>query len=284
MTAQPPILVKPIPPQVVNEGALLNAISLGDYIQSPTLQDGEVRFLAELSTRESLPKGFICTPDGMLTGIFAKGTQGTYTIVVIAENDSGVPFTTELSLTINPAPVPKDQNRSIAWWTDLKAKVWEAVGKDLPAPDLFNEMSNRPITAVEIYYLLQRFATLTIWDAYNLEVPGEKNLLTLEDSSPHYEIYDRGSCLVGAPKDLYSHERTLEDALKTARAMAREAYRRGWTVQLAGFEKMARATWIEFQHLGDKHGKTIEILHYSPSPEDVRIYSSQAKMNRFLSS
>jgi hypothetical protein len=280
---QPPVLKRPIPDQVANELGILNLIDLNQYIQSVTPESGAVRFFAELATRESLIKGLICTPDGMFTGIPAKGTQGTYQVVIYAENESGIPLAAQFTLTVKPSIAGDAEVKGPGWWSDLKSRVWDAVGKDLPLPDTIHEMSNRPITAVEIYYLLQRFATLTIWDAYNLDVPGEKILLKLEHASKHYHVYDRGSCIIGAPKDLYSHERTLQDILTTAQAMAREVYKRGWTVQLAGFEKMTRAAWIEFKHLSDKHGKPLEILHYIPSREDLKIYSAQANVQKYLS-
>jgi hypothetical protein len=187
-------------------------------------------------------------------------------------NSSLWPLNTTFPLTIKSRAEFEDP----FFLTNLKSEVWDLLGKNLPIPNL-SDAFNRPITPVEIYYLLQRFATLTIWDIYNLEPPGEKTLLTLAGCSPHYDIYDRGSCLVGAPKSLFSHERTLEDALQTARVVAQEVYKRGWTIEFAGFNKMVRAAWIELQHLSVKHGKTLEILHYTPSPEDIKVYTFQAQ-------
>jgi hypothetical protein len=69
----------------------------------------------------------------------------------------------------------------------------------------------------------------------------------------------------------------LEDALITSRVMAREVYNRGWTIELSGFNKMVRGAWVELQHLGDKHGRHIDILRYDPSTDDMRIYTEQAK-------
>lgn len=159
---------------------------------------------------------------------------------------------------------------------DLKQKVWEAAKENLPLPEM-HEIFSREISAAELYYLLQRFAVLTIWDVYNLDVPGEKQLLQLEGVSKHYNIFDRGSCLVGAPKDLFTYDRTLADALQTAQVMAREAYNRNWTIELSGFNKMIRAAWVELQHLSDLKGRPIDILHFNPSTEDIRIYTEQSR-------
>lgn len=267
-----PILVKPISPQIINEGAAYGPFNLNDYIQSTNKEGGVIRFQAEIKDGRSLPQGLICTESGYLSGIPAAGTQGEYTIVIVAENESHIPFTTEFQFTIKERIAMETADL----YSELKSRVWEALGKDLPIPDI-GELLERPITAVEVYYLLQRYATLTIWDVYNLDPPSEKQLIQVEGISKHYNIYDRGSCFVAAPKDLFSHERTLEDALQTSRALAREIYNRGWVIEFAGFDKMVRAAWIELQLLGDKHGKQLEILHYTPSEEDLRIYAVRSQ-------
>ncbi len=269
--AEQPILTKPIPPQIVNEGATYGPLHLSEFIQVPP--DTTARFSAALSDGRPLPKGLICTSEGLVNGIAGAETKGAYKVVITVEDSAGGRLTTEFDLTIKERLTA---NIHPEFLNKLKTQVWEALGKNLPLPE-FGDMLNRPITAVELYYLLQRFATLTIWDVYNLDYPSEKNLLTLGGASQHYHIYDRGSCLIGVPKDLFSHERTLEDALQTARVMAREVYKRGWVIEFAGFDKMVRAGWVELQVLGDKHGKHLEVLHFSPSVDDVKLYSVQAK-------
>jgi hypothetical protein len=167
------------------------------------------------------------------------------------------------------------------FYTGLKSQIWDALGKNQPVPE-FEELFQHQLTAVEIYYLMQRFATLTIYDVYNLDAPGDPVLLTLPGASPHYRIYDRGSCLVGAPTDLFSHERTLLDALITAKVMAREVYKRNWTIELLGFQKMMRATWVEMQVLGKKHGNFLDILHYTPTANDLKLSETEFETNLSL--
>lgn len=269
------LVKKDIPAQIANEGATYGPLNLKEFFQSTT--DGVIHFSAELDDGSSLPAGLICTTDGIINGIAAKNTQGHYRVVITAEDDFGGLLKMEYDFAIK-SRISMEGNDL---FNKLKAEVWEALGKNLPLPDM-QALLDRPITAVEIYYLLQRFATLTIWDVYNLESPSEKHILTLPGANKHYEIYDRGSCLVGAPKDLFSHERTLEDALQTARVMAQEAYKRNWVIEFAGFNKMVRAAWIELQHIGDEKGKHLEVLHFSPSLEDVKLYTaeSKARVNR----
>ncbi|OAI48473.1 hypothetical protein AYO45_04935 [Gammaproteobacteria bacterium SCGC AG-212-F23] len=268
--ASQPELLKPITAQIVNEHATLGPLDLSQYFQA----DMPLTFRAELDSGAALPKGLICTSEGIITGIPAVDTTGDYQVIVTAMNDLGTEQT-QFSLSIKPSLASQES----AKLRDNKSKIWEALSQGISPIDL-EEILALPLTAVEIYYLVQQFATLTIWDAYNLDVPNEKQLLTLEGSSPHFNVYDRGCCLVASPKDLFSHERTLEDALKTARAMIREAYKRGWTIELVGFDKMMRAAWVEAQLLGNKLGKPLEILHYNPRQADVRTYNSQVEARR----
>jgi len=265
---QAPVQVKPFPHFMTNEGAAFGPIDLGQYIESPNEAiSGHLRFAASLSNGQGLPAGIICTESGLLSGISASNTAGEYDVILAAQNASGIPITSSFKFTIRPRIELEDPN----FLSTLKTQVWKALGENLPIPEMA-DMLSQPITVIEIYYLLQRFAVLTIWDVYNLENPSEKVLLDLPDLNEHYQIYDRGSCLVAAPKDLFSHVRTLEDALQASRVLAREVYKRGWAIEFAGFNKMVRGAWVELQYLGDKHGKKLEILHYNPSPEDMKAY------------
>lgn len=237
-----PIIIKSIPPQIVNEMAAYGPFDLTEYIQAVD-EASALTFRAELANGAALPQGMICTEDGLLTGIPAKGTNANLEIKITASNAAGSVETT-FPFTIKPG---------------------------------FGAFADQPITVDDVYYLLERWATLTIWDALNLEPPSEKHLLQLEGASAHYNVYDRGSCLVANPKDLFSEERTTEDALQTARAMAREVYQRGWIIEFAGFDKMQRAAWVEIQHLEDVHGRKLEILHYDPTFKELRIYNEEAR-------
>ncbi len=268
---QPPVLVKSVPPQIVNEGAAFGPINLNEYIQQPNAEGGTLKFVAELSDGSALIQGLICTESGTLGGIPAPGTEGGYEIVIYARNAEGGELTTKVSLTVKERISMLEGHQ---YFTDLKSKIWEALGQNLPLPEM-ESLIDRPLTLVEVYYLIQRFATLTIWDVHNLEPPGEIKKLQLEGASPHFQVYDRGSCLVGAPTDLFSHERTLEDALHTARVMAREAYKRGWTVELTGFNKMVRACWVEIQIMSAKNAKPLEVLHYEPTEADQKLYHAE---------
>jgi hypothetical protein len=274
---QAPVLIKPLPsPFVFYEGKQLGPIDLGEFIQSPNEESGVAKFYVELyETGEALPLRIICTTDGLFGGIAAPGTKGHYRVMIIVENNSPEALLLESEITISEVPAAEDP----AFFANVKAQVWDALGNNQPAPAI-NDALARPITPAEVYYLMQRFGSMTIWDVYNLETPGPKVVLALPDISSHYNIYDRGCCLVGAPKSLFSYERTLNDALQTAKVMAREVYKRGWTIEFGGFNKMVRAAWIELQLLQSKFNKPIEIMHYTPSDRDLKIYDAQMESNR----
>lgn len=264
-----PKLLKPIPPQMINELAAYGPFNLKEYVESPS--DDPATFSAALKTGEGLPKGLICTPDGLLTGIPARDTSGNYEAILTVENKAGS-ITESFNLTIKPSLV---EGGSGDYIDKIKAQVWQALEQSLPIPD-FGDIINREISLNDIYYLLERWGVITIWDAFNLEPPGEKTLLTLAEMNPHYYIYDRGSCLIGCPKDLFSYERTTRDGIMTAQILAKEAHKRNWTVELTGFEKYTRAAWVEIQFLNDKTGKHIEVMNYNPTPDDVKAYNNQS--------
>lgn len=263
-----PALVKPIPQQGVNERAAFGPLDLAEYIQAG---DGEIHFQAGLANGLGLPKGLICLDNGIVTGLPAKGTHGQYDVHITAFNNEGK-LEEKFSLTIMPANIDKNTQEYL---DDLKQQIWKALDQNLPIPDA-SDLLDRGVTPLDVYYLLERWGTLKIYNVYDLSAPGDKNLLTLEGVSEHYNVYDRGCVLVAAPKDLYSHERTLADGIRTVQAMAKEVYRRGWTVELIGFDKLSRAAWLELQHLGELHNKPVDIMNYDPSSADVRLYHWQA--------
>jgi hypothetical protein len=265
-------LVKFIPSFTTFEGAPFGPIDLKKYIKPTNGTHADLRYSAQLLNGNPFPAGLICTQDGLLSGIAAVGTMAEYEILLSVERPDFDAFTTVFTLSIKAKLSPEDP----LFLTTLKSQVWKALSSNLPVPEL-SDLLNRPVTALEVYYLFQRFGILTIWDVFNLEPAGVKQAIKVEGANSHYHYYDRGSCLVAAPKDLFSHQRTLEDALHASRALAKEVYKRGWTIEFAGFNKMVRAAWVELQHLGDKHGKKLEILHYEPSVDDFRVYVAQTK-------
>ena len=266
---QAPVIIKQVPAHGVNERAAFGPFDLKDYVQAP---DGSaLTFQAELASGASLPKGLICTSDGIVTGIPAKDTQGNHEIIVHVVNEAGK---VQLQFVLTIMPGLADKNSKL-YVDELKQQIWQALENHMEVPDL-TAVLERAVTPLDVYYLLERWGTLTIYDAFNLDPPGTKNLIVLQGASEHYLTYDRGSCLVACPKDLFSHDRTVADGLRTSEALAREAFKRNWTVELIGFEKFTRAAWVEIQHLNDKSERKMEILNYEPTTNDMKLHYLQA--------
>jgi len=265
-------LLKAVPDQCLNEGAGFKPLDLKIFIKLADART-QLRFHAALKNGSPLPKGLICTPEGIVSGIPAKGTAENYVILVTAEDIEGETFSLEFNLLIKQINVA-DQRTIIQ---ALKTQIWQAMQTGQPIPTMadLGDVFNWPITPFDVYYLLERFAFLTVWNAHNLDAPGPLNLLSLKGASPHYLVYDRGSCLTGAPKDLFTHARTIQDTYMTARAMADEVYQRGWSIEFSGFDKMVRMAWVRLQILGNQQGKFLEILNYSPPQADTIIYNKE---------
>lgn len=168
----------------------------------------------------------------------------------------------------------------------LKQGAWKALNEGQPHPDL-SALLERGVTPLDAHYLLERWASLTIYDAFNLETPNQKKLLSLPGASKHFVVYEYfiagedgldnpGSRLVMAPKDLFSHERTLADGLQTAEAVAAEAFRRNWAVDLVGYEKYRRAAGIMLHALSLQNGYSVEILNFDLSLKDEELVKHKA--------
>src|SRR5579862_6116542 len=122
-----PVVVSAIPKQITNEQAAFGPFELKDFFSGTSLH-----FSAELSSGRGLPQGMICTSDGVLTGIPAKGTHGNYQIIVTIENEAGQ-LQTEFTFVVKPSLAAEQTGDYIS---QLKAQVWEALEKRLPIPDI----------------------------------------------------------------------------------------------------------------------------------------------------
>lgn len=164
----------------------------------------------------------------------------------------------------------------------LKSQIWQAYKEGHAPPPGIEQLISLPITQLDVYYLLERWGTLTVWDAFNLDSPSEKKLLSLAGTSEHFNVFDRGSSLIMAPKSLFSNERTILDGIKTAKALANEIYNRKWTIEMAGLDKWMHAFWVELQHLGDKHGHNLDIVNYMPTSGEIRTYNAEVSNRTVL--
>jgi hypothetical protein len=164
----------------------------------------------------------------------------------------------------------EEAEKTAGQFTEEKQAIWQAILQGQTIPEI-QSLMDRPITHQEIYYLLGRMAYFVIWDAHNPAPAGELYPLRLQGIEEHFNVYDRGSCIVATPKHLFDHNRTLLHAVNVSQAMAHEVFKRGWTVEFGGFDKMVRAAWVEFELLSEKYEKPVKYSYFNPSPHDVDI-------------
>ena len=259
-------------------------------------------YTVEVENTESMPFNLDYTITGEIYGQVRPPalTGSPYQIVVTVSNGSELPLVTSFELTILPALNPEDEwsiDEAVAdefdneanlnaeeelelfknlketsekegRFTEEKQAIWEAILQGQTIPEL-KELMDRPISHHEIYYLLSRISYFVIWDANNSAPAGALQALVLKGASELFNVYDRGSCIVATPKQLFDHNRTLRHGIHTAQAMAYEVFQRGWKVEFGGFDKMVRAAWVEFELLSQKFGKPVSYSYFQPTPQDV---------------
>ena len=272
-----------------NEGSSVD-IDLEKLVKNPSKQP--LKFSAELALGGDLPTGLVCSPEGKITGTPAPKTAEVlpYDILIITETPNQPPLVFDIYLTILSTEkrgivLPTTDEELVetihsdaidkTYGVDIRKieKYWELFASDGQLPDL-ERLLTRQVTPEDIYYLLERFATLTIWDADNLSPADEGKVLALAGSSPYYQVYDFGVALVATPKELYDTHRVLSDAFQTARVMIQEVQKRGWKIQLSGYDKMITAAWVEVNRLNEANPEQkIEIEDFTPSAADLEILS-----------
>ena len=124
----------------------------------------------------------------------------------------------------------------------------------------------------DVYFLLGRYATLTIWD-FNSPGPAGEFAGVLESPSGA-KVYDFTNCLSTSPGEkMFDQHRSLAGDLATSQFMLEEAHRRGWIVELSGYDKMVRAAWVRAMQLD----MTVE--GYQPDANDYELYLSKHTSN-----
>lgn len=306
---KPPLLLGPIPKQRVAVGAafrldlndyIQNSITEEEnFGEDPSFS---LLYTVEIENQGDLPPDLDYDITGMVYGQCRPPALAAtpYRIEVTVSNGSESPLVTYFELEVLPALRPEDEwvedeslrdefadavtlneeeERELfktlkeesdkeGTFTEEKQAIWEAILQGQTIPEL-QALIDRPLSHQEVYYLLSRISYFVIWDANNPAPAGALRALSLQGASEHFNVYDRGSCIVATPKQLFDHNRTLQHGIHTAQAMAREVFQRGWTVEFGGFDKMVRASWIEFELLSQKFGKPVSYSYFQPTPHDV---------------
>ncbi|MBU1558340.1 MAG: hypothetical protein KJ588_00885, partial [Gammaproteobacteria bacterium] len=247
--------------------------------------DEPLTFEAVLESGDALPADIVCSKDGVMSGVAQAGTAKdvAYNISVTVQSASLEPFTFLVVLTIYSAERSQASEEGEMFYEQAKKahealkQYWQEIAAGEEHPDL-DELLNRDVTPEDVYYMLERFATLVVWNADDLNPPSEGKLLKLKNASPLFRVYDFGVVLVASPVNLFDVHRPLGAALETARAMMQEVQRRKWNIEMAGLAKMMTAAWVEVKRLNlDAKDHQIEVHNYEPRKIDFSVLFSEIK-------
>ena len=218
-------------------------------------------FYLDIANGDDLPEGISLGNDGVLRGSPRMGaTIGSPYKIVVDVNDEA--YQQPIDLHVGAQLRPEDiANR--------QGQIWRAFHDSDELPMDFVEFVERPISKLDVYHLVERFASFTIWNADDRSIAGEGRQIRIRESNDKFLIYDFEVCIVATPKDLFAGDRTLGDAVDTGRAMVREAHRRRWHVEFGGFDKMATQAWHEVQKLNNRSRHKMEIKNYTPTGVDA---------------
>jgi len=251
----------------VNEGSPIRPVDCKEFLNFD--DQATLTFSAKLESGEALPTGLSITEDGILAGTPEKGSAKSGAPYKIVAQVSDGEQTVELPIDLGVFKAYSGNE-----FAAQREKVWQALAEQGVVPESLQAIITRPITSDDIYHLLERYASFTIWNADDLRLADNGKLLKVEGVSDHYHVYDFGVCLVATPKDLYSHDRVLSHAIDTAKAMVKEVYKRGWQVEFGGFDRMASAAWYEVREQNKQGQHQMEVRNYEP-PEVERVVAQQ---------
>jgi len=251
-----------VPVIELNELSDVEPIDLREFLEVPA--DVGALFFEVDEEGDRLPLGLTLSEEGILSGKPAQGTQKStaYQVVVVVQDAKVPPFILTLQIKVNEAKALEGEE---ALWVNKLQNYWRSFANDLNLPDI-ETILTREVSASDIYYLLERYGTLMIWNADDLRPADKGRLFDLKEISSRYNVYDFDVVLVATPKALYDPARTINDGYMTAEAMIHEIHQRAWNIEMAGHDKLMRRAWLEVQKLNRLgKGHHIEIHNYSPS-------------------
>lgn len=267
---------------MLQAGSEIESINLHNLFENP--KNLPLKFSAELVLGGPLPANLVCSDQGIISGTLEKNTATflPYAVLIIAQSDGYDPLTFEIYLHV--APVEGDEASEAKEPSELDFNLeqfetyWQSFADKLELPDL-EELLTRRVTRKDIYYFISKFSNLTVWNSDDFRPAEDGKIITIPGASDQFMVYDFDVALVASPKDLYSPSRTLMDVVETAKAMVKEAHRRKWNIELAGFDKMVSAAWVEAEWINKANpdGK-IEVKNFIPTSDDWAHLSNRIKM------
>jgi len=256
------LLKTEVKPLKVNAGSPIRQRDFSVYIENP--DEAPLTFSATLDDGKALPEGLSLSSEGVFSGTAGTETARNlpYQVIMKAEAPDQAPLEFDFSLYIFKTLTSDEIG-------ELRLETWRELADKGALPENMQEVINRPITPQDVYHLLERFATFTVWNADDLRLASQGEVIEVDGASPHYRVYDFDVCLVATPKELYSHDRVMGDALETARAMIRNVHKRGWNVEFGGFDRMATAAWYEARRQNVNSQHQMEVRNYKPTDAKV---------------
>ena len=147
-----------------------------------------------------------------------------------------------------------------------------------------NPLATCDLTILWMLYFLKHMSPLIVWNADDVTPESKLEVLDVPKLNQHFHIFDRGSSLVLAPKDLFSHIRTLNDTLSAVKSLVDMIRKKGWSkIEMAGFEILTRMFWVHNEVANAlSSGLRVEITHYEPSDlENQLVPKAIAAAKRF---
>lgn len=264
-----PMTLKYLVPTIfAQEGSTIESVDLKKFVAA---EDNIAAIQYSLDALESspLPSGIQFSSSGIISGTLESNTAKfkPYECIFIAKTSKTdyvkIPVT---FIVYKRTILSADKEKKLLEIYEAFDNFWKISDAELPLPDI-GSILEREVTTQDIYYLLGRFATLIVWNADDLSSPQNGKLITIEGMSDKFSVYDFGSALVTIPKQLFTSQRGLRDTIIAAQAVAQEVHKRRWNIDIAGYDKMVSATWVEIQKLNKKTPEfQIKVPNYDEAP------------------
>ena len=159
--------------------------------------------------------------------------------------------------------------------TAQQIKIWELIANGDEAAlaqieelrEAVGDIMTRPMTKKEFDYLMMRMAYLRVWRAGAVDInedeeSGGGQELDIDGLSEHYRVVDFDACLVLAPRELFSSDRTYGHGVQSMRALIQYVHKLGWDVELTGYKRLVRAAWYEVEKLNLMSKHQITVTNY----------------------
>lgn len=273
-----PITLKYLVPTIfAQEGTTIESVDLKNFIEAEGKIDS-VKYSLDSLESSPLPAGIQFSKDGMIFGTLESNTAKykPYECIFIAKIEKKEYVKIPVTFIVYQRTIlSADKEEKLLQIYEAFENFWKMYDAEQPLVDI-GSILERETTPQDIYYLLGRFSTLIAWNSDDLSSPENGKLIMIEGANEKFSVYDFGSALVTVPKSLFDLQRGLSDAITASKAIAHEIHRRKWNIDIAGYDKMVSATWVEIQKLNKLHP---EFQAKVPNYDDTPLERDQSLVN-----